>query len=83
MMTRAIDWGMAEPGHRWAKSYVKVALDGPPYRTSDNEVRLHPSVRFGGTRYPDNGHHTSFSVSPGRIELRDGLNYRHYTFQVT
>ena len=80
-VSEPIRWGVIKPGHhRLAKSFVTVLLEGLG-QWPNRELCIHPSVRCGGNAYPDNGHRTWFVVQPEKIEIRDGLSNRHYTFQ--
>jgi len=61
------------------KSTLRVAVQLPSGATKFLDI--HPSVRCGGKRYDDNGHQSWFKSQPGKIEVRDGYNSTHITFQ--
>ena len=61
------------------KSTLRVAVQLPS--GAIKFLDIHPSVRCGGKRYDDNGHRSWFKSRPGKIEIRDGHNNTHCTFQ--
>lgn len=72
-------WIIDQDDKPYRKSTLCVAVQLPSGVIK--HLNIHPSVRCGGNRYYVNGHESWFKSQPGKIEVRDGYNNTHFTFQ--